>query len=75
MQGGTFHRGQVCWTVAYMKPGASRTYRVRVRVSGDASARVTNRASADAKNAKAARASATVKAIARIGRRGGGVTG
>ena len=72
--GAKLSRGRACWTVAYWKPGKTRTFRLVGRVNRDREGRTRNTAILRAANARPKRDSADVRSTG-AGARGGGVTG
>lgn len=74
-RGASFRAGRACWSIARLKPGASRTFTLRVRAQGTAAgARVRNVAAARGANAGRQTGSAQVR-ILPAASRVGGVTG
>jgi uncharacterized repeat protein (TIGR01451 family) len=75
--GGQLEAGKrICWRIASLRPGRTRTFRVRLRVARrDATRRITNTAVFSAPGASRHRARATVTALRAAAQRAGGVTG
>jgi large repetitive protein len=75
--GGRIEAGKrICWRIRSLRPGRTRTFRIRLRVERrDATRRITNTAVVRAPGAPRRRARATVTALPVAVQRGGGVTG
>jgi uncharacterized repeat protein (TIGR01451 family)/fimbrial isopeptide formation D2 family protein len=77
--GAKFRDGRPCWTIALLRAGHGRSFRLTARLTSSArgSGPVRNVASATARNARSRRAAATVTVAAQQVKtvRGGGVTG
>lgn len=75
-KGAAFRRGQACWTVAYMAPGSTRTFRIVARAErGTRTRSVRNRAVVTGANVVRRTASARVRITPAALRADGGVTG
>lgn len=72
--GGEFSGGNLCWTLDYLDPGKSRTFKVVMRVNNVRSAYVSNPVRATAGNAATRRAKARIRVL-KGDVRAGGVTG
>nr|WP_246851464.1 isopeptide-forming domain-containing fimbrial protein [Patulibacter sp. SYSU D01012] len=75
-KGATFRRGQACWTVGYLAPGRTRTFRIVARAERSGrERRVRNRAVVTGDNVVRRTASARVRITPAALRADGGVTG
>ncbi|MBJ7458203.1 MAG: DUF11 domain-containing protein [Thermoleophilaceae bacterium] len=72
--GGKLVSGSLCWEIATLSPGSSRTYKPTFRVNNGRGGVVTNPVSANATNAKTVRAQARIRVPA-VASRGGGTAG